>query len=242
MRHMIHLERQTSRRYVYNILRRYHLLARAYLWLRHVCMTSIKWWHKNNRHYGVWWRVGNAVAAGLMITAVVLPVTQDIFVNNSYHLNAESLKLVGQTDERLAKQLSYDSQQGTYQFNKGAIKDGSTNPAQQLKTQIGTASGAQKDMSLYSLDVASTFSKGITFHDVNSGLSFDLKPNFTGRDGRETDKHLVFPLSSGMQAVYTLKNNGLKEDIVVPKVAGESLSFSYTLNVPKTRVAKPLPD
>lgn len=234
--------REALRPRIYRILRRSPFLTKMYLGVRSNIMRYRTWWLRNNNRYGLWWRVGNAAAAGLMITAVILPIAQDIFTNNSYKLSADSLKLVGKTDETLAKQLSYDSQSATYQFNKDGIRDDSTNPALNLKSQVGTATGSQKDKSLYSLDVSTDFSKGITFHDVNSGLSFAMKPTFSGQNGKEIDKHLVFPLSSGVQAVYTLKNNGLKEDIVVPEVTSNTLSFEYKLDLPKTLAIKTIPN
>ncbi len=190
----------------------------------------------------MWWRLGNGVAAVLLLVSVVIPVLQQVVRADSYRLSAEALQLVGSTDQTLEKQLSYDSSTNTFRFNKDAIKSGNANPLAALQSQVGTASGQGKDKGLYALDVPTKFSKGVTYHDVNSSLSFSLKPQFSAADGKDVSGHLVFPLNGDAQAVYTLKNNGLKEDIVVPKATTDSMSFSYQLQLPKTLEAKALSD
>src|SRR5690349_23243031 len=45
---------------------------------------------------------------------------------------------------------------------------------------------------------------------------------------------LPISLGGGNQAVYTLKNNGLKEDILVPEVTQDTMTYSYKLHLPKT--------
>jgi N-acetylneuraminic acid mutarotase len=186
--------------------------------------------------------LGNGLAAVLLLTAVVIPVLQQVVRSNSYHLSAEALQLVGSTDQKLAQQLSYDAGTNTYQFNKTAIKSDEANPLAAMQSQVGTASGQGGDKGLYALDVPAQFDKGVTYHDVNSSLSFSLKPQFAAADGRNVSGHLVFPVSGGSQAVYTLKNNGLKEDIVVPRATSDTMTFSYRLELPKTLEIRALPD
>ena len=200
------------------------------------------WWLRNDRRYGLRWRAGNALAALLLLFSAALPVIQDLAAGRAYALSADTQKLIGVPDSTLSKQLTYDGPSHTYYFNKDAIKGASINPAAAMQSQIGTASGKGSDKSLYALDVPQDMTKGVTYHDVNSGLSFSLVPQFSARQGREVDGHLVFPLSGGQQAIYTLKNNGLKEDIVAHKVTGDTLSFTYRLNLPKTLQAKVVPD
>ena len=217
-------------------------VRRIRVWWRLRSLRVTSWWRQNNRRYGVWWRLGNGLAAVLLLVSVVIPIVQQVARSNSYLLSAEALQLVGSTDQTLAKQLSFDARTNTYQFNKAAIKSGDTNPLAALQSQVGTASGQGKDKGLYALDVPARFAQGVTYHDVNSDLSFSLKPQFSAADGKAVSGHLVFPLRGGNQAVYTLKNNGLKEDIVVPKAAADTMSFSYSLSLPKTLEARAIPD
>ncbi len=212
-------------------------------WWLHVQKTGVVvWWSRQNKHYGLKWRVANFAAALLVLLSVLLPVVLNIIQQNRYLLSDTAAQLVGKTDQRLAKQLTYDSKTGTYQFNKDAIKPTDTNPLTQLKNQVGTADGTKKDKSLYALDVPTDMSQGVTYHDINSQLSFSLVPQYKGASAKEVQGHLVFPLDGGNQAVYTLKNNGLKEDIVVPKVTQDTMTFSYDLKLPKTLEAKVIPN
>ena len=225
----------------YGGLRGWPLAARVYLRLRRLKQRSVRWWRRGDRRYGFWWRLGNGAAAALILASVVIPVVQQLSNDNSYKLSADALKLVGTTDQTLTKQLTYDGQTSTYQFNKNAVKSDASNPLSSMQAQLGTASGTGKDKSLYALDVPTDVSKGVTYHDINSQTSFSLVPQFTASAGKEVSGHLVFPLSGGNQAIYTLKNNGLKEDIVVPKATEDTMTFSYHLNLPKTLEAKVIP-
>lgn len=216
-------------------------LHRAWLWTRIRQVRFKRWWFKNDRRYGLWWRLGNGAAALLILVATAIPVAQQWFQSNAYALSSAALNMVGNTDPTLTKQLTYDTNTQTYQFNQSAVKSSATVP-QTLQAQIGTASGRGKDKSLYALDVPADFASGVTYHDINSQLNFTLVPEFSALPAKVVQGHLVFPVSGGGQAVYTLKNNGLKEDIVVPKVTGDSLTFSYRLDLPKTLEAKVIPN
>ncbi len=202
----------------------------------------VMWWRRQNKRYGLLWRVANLAVALLVLLSVLFPVAQNVIAQAHYRLSDAATQLVGKTDQKLAKQLTYDSKTGVYQFNKDAIKSTDTNPLAQLKNQVGKAGGTKKDKSLYALDVPKDMSQGVTYHDINSQLSFSLVPQYKGAEGKAEQGHLVFPLAGGNQAIYTLKNNGLKEDIVVPKVTQDSMTFSYSLKLPKTLEAKVIPN
>ncbi|HSX04985.1 MAG TPA: hypothetical protein VLF69_00770 [Candidatus Saccharimonadales bacterium] len=217
-------------------------LKKAWLWLRIRNVRLKRWWFRHDRRSPVTWRLGNGALALLMLVAVVIPVLQQLAASRSYLLSADTLKLIGATDPKLAKQLTYDGSTATYQFNKGAIKSDDADPLKNLQSQVGTADGQGKNKSLYALDVPQSISKGVTYHDINSGLSFSMVPEFSARSGQEVQGHLVFPLGDSTQAIYTLKNNGLKEDIVVQKATSDTMSFRYHLNLPKTLAIKPIPN
>ncbi len=206
------------------------LLARS--WRR-----VVTWWRKYDRRYGIWWRLANLVVAGVILLAALIPTIEIIRYQLYYRLDDTTLKLVGTTDSTLTSKLSFNSQTRSYEFNKSAIKSSSATPYAALQAQIGTGSE-----SLYALDVHEDGGKGVTYHDINSRLEFSLVPQFTMSAGKSVDGHLVYPLSGGNKLVYTLKNNGLKEDIVVPKVASDTMAFSYSLQLPKTLEARMLPD
>jgi hypothetical protein len=198
----------------------------------------VRWWVKQDRHYRVKWRVANAFAALLIIMSVAIPVIQNTITNRRYRLSQETLNLVGKNNQALASKLTYNAQTQTYEFNKEAIKD--YDPVAAIQQQVGSTD--EKTKSLYALDVATDPKKGVTYHDVNSQLSFKLIPQFSSLPGKTEQGRIVYPLDNGPQAVYTLKNNGLKEDIIVAKAKQDALRFTYILELPNSLEARQLPD
>ncbi|TAH32297.1 hypothetical protein EYC59_06085, partial [Candidatus Saccharibacteria bacterium] len=200
------------------------------------------WWRGLDRKYGWKWRAANVALAVLMLAGVVMPIVQELWQSSRYTLSAEALQLTGHTDPSLAKQLTYDDSKQLYQFNKDAVASGDKAgvPAELQKASVGA--GDKSNAKTYSLDIPKDFTKGVTYHDTNSQLSFKLVPDFKALPGKTDQGHMVFPIDGDNQAVYTLKNNGLKEDIIVPKVTQSTMRFDYTLDLPKTMVAKAIPD
>ncbi|TAH34233.1 hypothetical protein EYC59_03020 [Candidatus Saccharibacteria bacterium] len=214
----------------------------SWVGLRLYRIRYVRWWRKQDKKYTWRWRAANLLAVVLVMVGIVLPIAEEFWQNSRYTLSAEASQLVGHTDPSLAKQLTYDSQNKQYQFNKDAVATGDDTgmPAELQKASVGAAD--KSNAKTYSLDVPEDFSKGVTYHDTNSQLSFSLVPQFDALRGKIVDGHLVFPMSNDTQAVYTLKNNGLKEDIVVPKVTERTMSYSYDLQLPKTLEVRSLPD
>ncbi len=213
-------------------------LRRTAGYLRNIGICVVAWWRRNDRRYGVRWRLSNGLTALLLVFSVVVPVMQSMLLQNAYELSADTHELVGSTDAKLAKLLTYDAQQQLYQFNKDAVKS-SDMPPELQRQSVGTP--GDKGSATYALDVPTDMSKGVTYHDTNSNLDFSLIPQFKASVGQQVDGHIVFPMSDGMQAIYTLKNNGLKEDIIVPKAGSDTMRFSYRLQLPDSLEAKSVP-
>lgn len=195
-----------------------------------------------DRRYQWRWRSANALVALLLMLTIVMPVLQSMWETNRYELSATASQLVGQTDQSLAEQLTYDSEKQQYVFNKDAIATGNKAgmPTEQQKASVGASD--KSNTKTYALQVHEDFSKGVTYYDTNSQLSFSLVPDFKALRAKTQQGHIVFPLAGGNQAIYTLKNNGLKEDIYVPKVTEDTMSFRYKFVLPKTMEARGLPD
>lgn len=197
----------------------------------------VRWWIQNDRKYQMKWRAANGVVAGLLIMSIALPVLQNVLNNRRYRLSQETLNLVGKNNQALASKLKYNAQIQSYEFNKESLK--SYSPADAAQEQVG--GGNEKTKSLYALDVSADPKKGVTYHDINSQLSFKLIPQFDSLPAKTEQGRIVIPVS-GAQAVYTLKNNGLKEDIVVSNAKQDTLRFTYTLDIPKSLEARQIND
>jgi hypothetical protein len=189
-------------------------------------------------------RIVAGAFAGLMLVLACLPVIEQLGLGGRYHLDAARLQLVGKTDTSLTKQLTYDASNRAYIFNKDVITNATETGAGAAAALQKAAVGA-KDKSntkTYALNVPEDFSQGVTYYDANSNLSFKLVPQFSAMQARTEQGHLVFPLSGGRQAVYTLKNNGLKEDILLPAPTRDTEVYTYTFNLPKTLAIRVVPN
>lgn len=204
---------------------------------RRAWQSSIAWWKRGDTRYGIWWRIASALVALVILVSSSIPLINIVTYNLWYKLDDETQKLVGTTDQSLVDKLSYNQATKSYEFNKSALKGAAANPYEAMQAQVGSSSE-----NLYALDVHENGKKGVTYHDVNSGLDFSLVPQFHSGSGKVIDGHLVYPMSGGNKLIYTLKNNGLKEDIIVPKITTDALSFQYNFELPKTLEARMLPD
>lgn len=75
-------------------------------------------------------------------------------------------------------------------------------------------------------------SKGVKVTDPVNNIDFSMKPQFKLKDGRQTDDKVIYPLEDGSGwLVYTLRGNGVKEDIVLSYAKGDTASYSYDLGL-----------
>jgi hypothetical protein len=183
--------------------------------------------------------------ASLILVTALAPAVIEIQTQRSYLLDAATRKLVGTTNPNLADKISYDAQNGRWQFNKSAIPaDTGTNPASNvpapaaaaLQAQMG--GGGSKDTSLYAVNMPVDGKKGIEYYDANTDLSFGLVPQFAVGQGIERNGQLIYAMPDGMKIVYSAKNNGMKEDIVLSHNIGNDVQFAYNMDLPETLEAK----
>lgn len=194
------------------------------------------WWRRNDTRFGYWWRIGT-FAVVLAVVAGIFSAISYLHELSAYSLSPETRKLIGTTDQKLINKLSFNNEKNIYEFNKNALKATDANPFTDMEAQSGNSNNM-----LYALDVYRDGRKGVTYHDINSGLAFDLIPDFVSKNGKSVDGHLVYPIDNGNQAVYTLKNNGLKEDIIIHTLTSDSLSFRYAIDLPETLEMRLIPD
>lgn len=156
-----------------------------------------------------------------------------------YKLSGETLKVIGSAKPELANKLAFNGKEGLYQFNPEAKISDSDNPEDVARRLQQNVTGNAKDKGLYSLDLSLDSKKGMTIYDNNSRLSFKLIPKFNQAQGRKVQDRVVYPMQGKAKAIYTVKSNGIKEDIVFeqsPK-SGE-VSFGYDLVLPDSLEAR----
>jgi N-acetylneuraminic acid mutarotase len=172
----------------------------------------------------------------LAIIPLMVPVIVFLLLQPNYKLSAQAAKLVGTPDQTLVKKgLTFDKSSGNYYLNQKDIGINNNSPA---NTKTLGSKGA------YSLKIASNLnSGGVTYYDNETGLSFTLTPQFKTHNAKNNGGQFIYPQGSGnLQAVYTVKQNGLREDVVINHKTGDSQTLSYKLNLPKYLQAKMLPN
>ena len=206
-------------------------------------------WLRQLEHIGHG-RLLRLLCAGVILWGMFVPIAKFMADYNEYQLSDATRALIGRANPNLSAKFSYDDAASKWQFNKdgmavqantlaaaqGTDAGGVASALQQLRAQIG--GGGKHDDSLYSVDLPADASKGVTYYDNDSQLSFTMTPEFKVSTGREWQGRLIYPASDRTQLVYTAKTNGLKEDIILNHNVGDSLTYSYKLNLPSTLEAR----
>lgn len=156
---------------------------------------------------------------GFTVSSLFLPLLQ---ANNQklVQLNEASKLLVGATRDDAAKYLKYDDKEGKYTF------------AAESRDTSDTYEHAGRQEDAYEAVLPKKASTGITVTDTESKIDITLTPQFFTTEAEKTDGNNLIYRSGNRQLVYTLKYNGLKEDIILPSYQGEELQFSFRLSLP----------
>jgi hypothetical protein len=183
------------------------------------------------------------VVAGLILFSTAIPVLTMIQDVKAYQLTPQTLNVIGKANPNLSAKFSFNANTNAWEFNKDGAALAATSQKQvtaaalaQLQAQVG--GGGKHDTSLYSASLSADPTKGITYYDNNTQLSFGMVPNFSMQTGKYSQGRVVYPFSDGGQLIYTAKANGLKEDLVLSHNIGDWLRFSYKLNLPNTLEAR----
>lgn len=177
-------------------------------------------------------RIVSGVIAGVLVVAAVVPVVYQLIDVQRYKLDASTKELIGNVNQNLAAKLTYSSESSQWEFNATGISSASSEPVSlaSLKTKVG--GGGAQDETLYATTFAEDPTQGVSFFDTQTQLSFKMTPQFNIKAGRSIDGRLVYPMQKGAKLIYTPKNNGMKEDIVLPHFIGKELAYSYQLDLP----------
>ena len=194
----------------------------------------------NPRHYSGMQKLARSLAlafmAGIIALSILIPVLTTIIDHSRYQLSNQVTSLLGEANTKLASKITYDAKTASYYFNKDGIKTGDDSPAAKLSALTG--GGDKKSKNTYSVQLPEDPSKGITYYDNNLELSFSMVPDLKLMGNRQVDDRLLYPGAGGIKDVFTAKNNGLKDDIVLTKPVGDSVSYRYSLNLPSTLQAR----
>jgi hypothetical protein len=177
-----------------------------------------------NRFIGLRLRYRFIIAVGVIVLAEVYSLLMPLFNTSSYALSTAHSQLLPTSSPEMAAYVSLDAVQQQFNF-----KPASNNSS--------TTTSVQSTYSSASLYVDA--SKGITATDTTNKIDFTMVPKFNTLAGRQDKDRIVYPLAdrSGW-AVYTLRGDGVKEDIILDYSRGDTASYSYTLQLGTSMVAR----
>jgi len=216
--------------------------ARRYRLGRYLIRQGFRWRHKilviYHQHPRLYNRVGASVAGVVVIGLLALGVLA--FIAPSYQLTTADSQLIGPADTSLMKtgKFAYNSKAKAYYLNKSDLNSSANSFSSDAVTVGNNSSNAS-----YALKLPTALSHGVTVRDNTSGLSFSLIPQFSTTAGKNLSSHIVYPLTntSGAEDIYTVKQNGLQEDVVLNQPTS-SLKLTYKLSLPSYLTARSLSD
>ena len=173
---------------------------------------------------------GPAYVTALLVTLLlILAALYHHAQSFSYTLSPAAANLVGTSADHPLKSLHYDAKAH----------------AHTLEGTAPEANSVHAGVNSYSAVLPDVASKGISITDPTTKISLGFAPTFRVGNGKLDHGRLLYPLPNYRNAtlVYTLKNNGLEENLVLNKKgSSDSTSFSYKLNLSDGTEARMLPD
>ena len=161
----------------------------------------------------------------------------------SYRLPVAEQALIGQPDKSLLSQFTYDAKTHAYYLSKSAInKSYYADPNASPVGNSITVGGSSTNNAKFSLKLPTNASQGITTYDNTSGLSFTMIPLFSTFTGKQVYGHTVYPTGfGGTKAVYTVKADGVQEDVIYAGAPKGSIKLQYKLKLPNALQARMMP-
>lgn len=165
--------------------------------------------------------IGSLIAMPLILIAII---AFPYLMPKTYQLG-KAEGLLSSANAILAKKISYNSEDKSFNFSNGQALDSSES------TQTGASQIAVK--------AYKDSAKGITVTDSTNKIDFSMTPEYGLASGEQTDNRIIYPLTNGIGwTVYTMLSTGAKEDIVLTRNSGDSMSFKYNLNLGDNLEAK----
>ena len=156
----------------------------------------------------------------IFLTSMLIQVIGPASNAKLYALTPDMYKLAGSSRGDASRYLKLDEKTGNYTFEVPQETDSPD------KQQVGFKADS------YSATFAKDAKGGITFNDTATKIALKFVPKFYTLDGQKVEgEHIVYPAGAD-KLTYTLKNNGLKEDIIVPSYRSDSLAHDFELVLP----------
>ncbi len=193
---------------------------------RQVGSVALELSQKSAKKFTKLHRVG-LISAGVMIMVVSLLIQNlgPLIANDIYDLAPETLRLTGEVREDAAQNLKINAQQTAYEF---ALPE--------KEVSSSESSGRVEDA--YSANFSVQANEGVSITDKSTKVTVKLTPKFNVSPGKKVaGNQIVYPFGKN-QLVYSLKYDGVKEDIIVPEYIESNLTYDFELALPSGVEAK----
>lgn len=158
------------------------------------------------------------MALVVMGGSLLLSSFTPLFQNDRYELSDEVRRLIGEVRDDAMEYLRPTEDHSAYRFE---VEEASQ----------GTAEQTGRVADAYSASFSVKPKGGISVTEKTTQVPVRLIPKFYTGEGREIDGRMVYPFGKN-QLIYSLKYNGLKEDIVVAEPGRDEQSYSFELVLP----------
>lgn len=159
-----------------------------------------------------------------LLAADVIPSIQPYLTAHTYALGSNAA-LLPRSSEDMAKLITFDQKNGTYDFNKNYSP-------QDAERAVG---GGAKIISTAARDPK----KGVTVTDPYTKISITITPDFRVLDAQQQQNRIIYPLGDGTGwLVYTMASDVVKEDVLLDHANGDTMRLSYNLNLGDTLDAR----
>lgn len=153
----------------------------------------------------------------LIVSSILIPIYEARKIEDRYDISRTGYNLLPKSVNSYGAKLQYDSKSRNYNFNSeytptpAEISGDDSSP--KIIAQLG--SGDNKTLSVT---------------DPMTKTKLDMKPLDSLAEPKKDNDRIIYPFRNlDATAVYTMRGIGVKEDILLSKYQGKSLTFSYEL-------------
>jgi hypothetical protein len=165
--------------------------------------------------------VSALVLLSIFMAAYIIEIVQPVMNDQLYRLDKYQGTILDEPIQQYADKLKADQKTGAIEYN-----------GDYSSTSVGYGQSSSPKITA-SFKSSSENSK-VEINDPIVGVGLGFTPKFAVNEPIKRDNHVVYPIRyKNALNVYTLKANGVKEDIILNNYIGNNVEFAYEVSMPK---------
>lgn len=171
--------------------------------------------------------LGHGTLLAVVVSAALLGA--HFLQSPDYELSSRAQSLLKEPVPVLAQSLELNEADGVYEYNSGYVP--------------GENVAGQMTWPKFKAGFHTASRDGATVTDPINEVSVTFKPEYGLNTPQPDENRLVYPLKGkDAHKVYTLQATGVKEDIILNSYQGDTMEFTYTLELDEGTEARMEPD